>query len=205
MPDTEQADFDVRLVGPVVERLLALESSIEDLRFATRCMHALEARLDQDRPPGTPTDEFDETQIALWHAAVLAYARCFVAGRRKLVADDLLPANRRVHEEIMEIRATHLAHLDRASTRESTTLSVRLHVADDSLKFNIEARGLKEVVPTTRSMPTYREGAEQVLQAALDAYERTIEEIRDALASLPPMDIVEAARRGRSISLDALT
>jgi hypothetical protein len=194
---------EIRLVGSLIERLLSLESAIEDLRFANRCLEELKTRI-TDRVGGTPTTDFEVVQIALWQAAVVAYARCYVSGRRKGVADSFRPpGHASTHRELMDIRATHLAHMDHASTRESTSITVQLREEEDRLTFKVDTRGLKEILPTSVALEEYLATVAEALGTAKGAYDATVESMRDALRQMPPGDIVNAARHGRSVALVA--
>jgi hypothetical protein len=196
---------EIQLVGPLIERLLLLESVIEDLRWSSRCLGELNERI-SNRATGTPTTDFDVVQIALWQAAVVAYARCYVSGRRKGIAHLFLPTGHTTyHKDLMDIRATHLAHMDRDSKRESTSVTVQLREQEDKLTFKIDTRGVKELLPTSVALQDYLATVVEARAAAEGAYHETIASMRDALAQLPPSDMIEAALRGRPITVAMAT
>jgi hypothetical protein len=125
-----------------------------------------------------------------------------VTGRRKGVAGLLAPLNAKTHKELMTIRATHVAHLDRASSRETTSISARLSLETDRLRLEIDTRGVKEVLPTVSALPDFAAVMAEALSAAEEAYDRTVDLVRQSVGRIPTSDLMDAARRGRPITLE---
>src|SRR5262245_61420108 len=110
----------VPLVGPGVDVCQAVESAIEDLRFARRALQEMGTR--KVAPLEVqPIEDVDTVLIALWHAAATAYARCFVQGVRMAFSRRLLPADPallQAHREVISMRREHIGHYARGSAHE---------------------------------------------------------------------------------------
>jgi hypothetical protein len=76
-----------------------------DMSFASDALEQVSARWDDRDPPD------DLVLLALWHAAVVAYARCFGTGRRARFPVDVVPVEfRETHEQTLDLRNWVIAH-----------------------------------------------------------------------------------------------
>lgn len=200
--DPEVDHTEVRLNGPLVERLLLVESTVQDLKFARQCLVELQERLDE-QPERRQLDDIGVIQTALWNAATIAYARCFVGGKRYHVTTAIVPADlRALHKGLMDLRGQHIAHFGRDSSYEHVRARADLRENEDNtVTINLHTEGIKTVGPTRGAIHEYIALVTTVLEAAKSMYGTTLDEIEKALAEVSGPRVLQASRRGTAVRL----
>ena len=196
-------DVLVRLTGPLVDKLLHLESTVEDLKFAQQALIELQTRMaTASLVERHHVGEFEVVEVALWNAAAIAYARCFVGGLRRAVATDLVPVDLRgTHKGLIELRGQHIAHFDRKSNYESVSVRARLSETETSVIIKLDTQGVKAMQPMPEVMPEYLGLVTQVLAAAESKYTHTLDDIEDALTTVNGSRLLQASKRGSAVRL----
>ncbi|MFW2532806.1 MULTISPECIES: hypothetical protein [unclassified Legionella] len=115
----------VPLISMEAQRFSEVNSSYEDIKFAKDC---LKLTLNEERPIITylnfneDRNPADLIYDALYRAAIMSYARTFVStdsGRSQLGIDVFDVKEKKIHDELMKIRHTYLAHAGYAEDEQA--------------------------------------------------------------------------------------
>lgn len=105
-PDAPPVGQARRVSGATGEELGRVYTLEADLSFADDALEQLLERWNDRKPPA------DIVLLALWHAALVAYARCFGPGRRRPpLSSDVVPSEALVtHQQSLDLRSWVIAH-----------------------------------------------------------------------------------------------
>lgn len=192
----EQTGLTVTLETPAARVLADQSATIADLQFVMDCCKRLLAEL------AKPEDDRDlVVALALWSAALVAYARCFTAGRRfGLGSDDVrsLP----LHGAVMKFHKWVLAERDRLTAHPADPFTeARVGAALDQpeqakpavagIAIMSSSRVLVDDVGVRQLGGLAAELAKQVAGRAQAQQDVVLTDAQrlgaDALAALPPM------------------
>lgn len=108
----------MRVEGPLADALSLWTSVRVDLEFADKALALLAARpVSEDHS----VRDQDTVAVALWNAALVAYARCFDGWRQvagHALEASMSPEQRVIHRRLLDRRNSHVAHLRRHSETE---------------------------------------------------------------------------------------
>lgn len=189
----------VGVQGRLADAVLAYASLAADMAHVRILLGELLAR------PPVPEGEADWPAVALWQAALIAYARSFGSGRRKGFANRVpVPDElREDHKRMRALRDAHIAHFTQENEAEPGVVMLMLDLRQPGEPVVGAGHLLARQLQSADDAPgrllvlaAHFEAAYALLVA--DAHQRLIE-----LAKQRPADEVLAAhRRGSVIRID---
>lgn len=112
----------IGVVGTLADAMLSYTSLAADMAHVRSLLTEMTAR------PAPPVGEADWPAVALWQAALVAYARCWGAGRRKGFVNrvPVPPEFADPHRWMLRMRDRHVAHFTRENDAEQGVVMVFL-------------------------------------------------------------------------------
>jgi hypothetical protein len=196
----------VPLVGPGADDCRAVESAIEDLRFAKRALREMGSR--KVAPLEVqPIEDVDTVLIALWHGAASAYARCFNQGVRMTFSRKLVPTDPdllQAHREVIRMRREHISHYERGTSHERVDAFAEIGETENGeLALRVSVDGRKTLLPSAQEVRRYRALVDDVLGRAETLQATGFEHLAETLRSRGGAEILRAAAAQTPIRVDA--
>ncbi len=203
--DDITVEASIVVTGDAADEAAYLESLVQDLSFTRRALDELGHRAIKPIA-GQPIEDVDTVAIALWHAAAIAYGRCFGTGKRMAVSRALIPTESgllKAHQDLLDWRRSHIAHLDRAADLEDLRTVVDLNTSsiEGKVAIRVSVEGNKALLPSPAEVRTYRALIDDVLGRAARLKADAFTKIENAIKADGGRDLARLAREGGSIRL----